>query len=46
MYTLLMLYIKQVTNEDLLCSTGDLHGKEIQRRGTYVYIRLIHFAVQ
>ena len=46
MYTLLMLCIKRMTNEDLLCSTGDLHGKEIQRRGTCVYVRLIHFAVQ
>ena len=28
----------------MLC--GDLNGKEIQEEGIYVYVQLIHFAVQ
>ena len=27
----------------MLC--GDLNGREIQKRGIYVYVELIHFAV-
>ena len=51
-YTLLCK--KQVTNENLLCSTGnystlcgDLNGKEIplKKEGIYVYVQLIHSAV-
>ena len=39
-----ILHIKQITIENLLYSTGnsvlcgDLNGKEIQKKGTYVYI--------
>ena len=52
-YTLLTLYIKQTNNENLLYNAGystvlcgDLNEKEIQKTGIYVYIQLIHFAVQ
>ena len=43
-YTLLILCIKQMTNENLVYSTGnsvlcgDLDGKEIQEEGTHVYM--------
>ena len=49
--TYTMLCIKQINNENLLYSTGntvlccDLNGKEIQKRGIYVCMYLIHFAV-
>ena len=43
----------KITHERLLHSTGDysvlygdLNGKEIKKRGVYVNIQLIHFAVQ
>ena len=46
-----LLGIKELANENLLCSTGnsvlcgDLNGKEIQNGGER-YIYKIHFAVQ
>ena len=48
------LCMKQIANENRLCSTGnysvlggDLNGKEIQKKAEIcVYIQLIHFAVQ
>ena len=46
-----LLCIKELANENLLCSTGnsvlcgDLNGKEIQNGGE-IYIYKIHFAVQ
>ena len=54
-YTL--LYIKQITNKDLLYSTVVLYsttqysvmtysGKESKKEWIYVYVELIHFAVQ
>ena len=50
-YTL--LYIKKITNKDLLYSVGNASqcsitaymGKESKKKRTYVYIQLIHFAV-
>ena len=32
------------TRNSVLC--GDLSGEEIQKRGIYVYVRLVHFAVE
>ena len=43
-----LLCIKELTNENLLCSTGnsvlcgDLHSKETQKGG-YIYIYKVHF---
>ena len=44
--------IKQITNEKLLYSRensvccGDYMGRKLKNKGIYVYIWLIHFAVQ
>ena len=54
MYTLLMLCIKQITNESLLYSTGNSTqcsavtevGRKSKKERVYVYVQLIHFAVQ
>ena len=35
-----------IAQETLLVLCGDLNGKEIQKEEIYVYIWLIHFAVQ
>ena len=49
-----ILYIKQITNENLLCSSGNstqcsvvmYMGKKFKNEGIYVHILLIHFGVQ
>ena len=48
------LYVKQITNKDLLYSTGNSSqysamtymGKESEKEWLYVYVKLIHFVVQ
>lgn len=51
-YTLLMLYVKQIINENILQSTGnstvfcDLSGKDIQEEGLDVYAWPAHFTLQ
>ena len=41
-----LLWIKQVTGENLLCSAGDLGGGRSKKEGVYVYIRPTHSAGQ
>ena len=53
-YALLILHIKQVTNENLLYSTGNSiqysvmasMGRKSKKQGIYIYMYLIHFVVQ
>ena len=44
-YTLLILYTKYITNENILCSSGNSERKS-KRDGIYIHVWLIHFAVQ
>ena len=54
MYTLRVLCIKQITNENLLYSTGDStqcsvetqKGRKSKKEGIYVYVSLIHFTAE
>ena len=53
-HTLLILFMKQITSENLLHGTGNSTqcssviqmGKKPKKEGIYVYIQLIDFAVQ
>ena len=53
-YIYILLYTKQITNKDLLYSTGNSSQysvmaymeKESKKEWIYVHIKLIHFAVQ
>ena len=53
-YILLILCMKYITNENLLYSTENAShcpvvtytGKKSKKRGIYVHIELIHFALQ
>ena len=48
-YVLLLILCK-ITNENLLSSAGNsavtCMGRQPKKEGTYVYLKLIHFAVQ
>ena len=54
MYTLRVLCIKQITNENLLYSTADStqcsvetqKGRKSKKEGIYVYVSLIHFTAE
>ena len=57
LYTLLILYIKEIINNNLLyrlyntekatqCSAVTQMGRTLQRAGICVYVWLIHFSVQ
>ena len=51
---ILLIWIKQITHENLLYSTGDSiqcsvvteMGRKSKKGGIYVYVWLIHFAAQ
>ena len=51
---ILLIWVKQITNENLLYSTGDsTHcsvvtetGRKSRKGGMYAYVWLIHFAAQ